>query len=139
MRTTDQAMHTLGYAGLIPFVAPAMALALGIEHGLLSLSMVNVYAFGIISFLCGSWWGAALQRQQRAGLILSNALFLVAFFVFCFAIDWWPLAACLLLACLFVIERTGVAMPFTSRAYSSMRAVLTGIAAVSMLVVHLAR
>ena len=137
MNTAHRTMHLLGYAGLIPFVAVAVALILGVEHRLLSLSVINAYAFGIFCFLCGSWWGLGLPRDRREALVFSNLLFLVAFFVFSLASEWWPLTACLLLVALFVIEQSGRIVPFASAAYRRMRGLLTLIAAGSMLSVHL--
>ena len=139
MTSSRQVIHALGYAGLLPFVAPAIALALDIDHALLSLAVVNAYAFGIVCFLCGSWWGLALQQGHRAALVLSNALLLIAFFVFALANEWWPLGACLLLLALFAIEQGGGIATFACGAYRRMRAVLTLVAAGSMLAVHFAR
>ena len=139
MRTGEQTVFLLGYAGLVPFVVPAIAAALGFEHALLSTTLIEGYAFGILSFLCGSWWGMALQHGNRGALLLSNLLFLAAFFVFVFAGSWRALTASLLLLLLFALECSGRLLPPIAPGYRRLRAVLTLISSASMLLLHVAR
>ena len=139
MLAARRTVYALGFAGLLPFVIPALILALNLTHSVLVLQIVNAYAFGIVCFLCGTWWGMTLKDGNRQVLLLSNFLFLVAFFVFCFFAHWWALAACVLLAGLFIIERNSAIVPQIPDYYRKMRALLTLVAGGSMLVVHLAR
>lgn len=96
MTTNNPTVQTLGYAGLIPFIAFALLLwrptlapemvariasSLGenlVYHGFLGYSAV------ILSFLGGIFWGQALQMggDPRASklLIVSNLFTLIAWF-----------------------------------------------------------
>ncbi len=131
--------YGLGFAGLIPFVAPAALLALDLGPATRLAGLIDAYAFGIICFLCGSWWGMAIARGSSAPLVASNLLFLLAFFLYFLAPQWWPLGAALLLAALFTAEnRTGL-LPRLPDHYRRMRALLTLFAALSMLLAQAAR
>jgi hypothetical protein len=129
----------LGFAGLIPFVVPAALVALDSEWASLARQIGEVYAFGIISFLCGSWWGMGLEREKGKPLLLSNLYFLVALFIFVFAIQWWSLSAAILLMSLFLGENSSTLFPEISPRYRKMRAILTLVASLAMLTLHLAR
>lgn len=129
----------LGYAGLIPFVVPALLVALESEYSELMISAAGAYAFGIICFVTGSWWGIALQPGSRSALLLSNLYFLVAFFIFLFALQWWALAAAILLMSIFFAEQNTSLFPAFPEHYRKLRTVLTLVACSSMLVIHLAR
>jgi hypothetical protein len=72
MISSQRIMLLLGYAGLIPFVAPALAVVIDSQYSNLALRIAEAYAFGIISFLTGSWWGMALTRDHGKALLLSN-------------------------------------------------------------------
>ncbi len=130
--------NSLGYAGLIPFVVPALLVLFGTPHADLSRSIAEAYGFGIVSFLCGSWWGMALRSDSRKILLSSNAYFLIAFLVFAFLPDWWSLTAVLLLVSMFVTEIRFVRLFAVHHYYTRMRAVLTTVASLSMLALHLA-
>ena len=127
----------LGFAGLIPFVIPALLVVTGSDHADFSASIADIYAFGIICFLTGSWWGMALTPGHRAALLLSNFYFLTAFFIFLFALPWWPLAAAVLLIGIFVAELNASLLPEFPGHYRKMRTFLTLVASVSMLAIHL--
>ena len=131
--------RVLGYAGLIPFVIPAYLVVAGSAHAGLSVAIAGAYAFGIICFLTGSWWGMALTSGHRAPLLMSNLYFLVAFFIFLFALPWWPLASAVLLIGIFVAELNTHLFPEFPALYRKMRTTLTLVASISMLAVHLFR
>lgn len=128
----------LGYAGLLPFVVPALLVATGSAHAESATAIAGVYAFGIISFLCGSWWGFALPPASGVLPLLSNACFLLALGAFLFAPGWWPLIAALLLPAMLLIERGSTAMPAFSDDYRALRGNLSLIASLSMLTVQVA-
>ena len=48
--------RTLGYLGLIPFIIPAILIATNSGYSDFAIKIVEIYAFGIICFLTGSWW-----------------------------------------------------------------------------------
>ncbi|MDH3220085.1 MAG: DUF3429 domain-containing protein [Gammaproteobacteria bacterium] len=138
MTNVTRVVSLLGYAGLVPFVFPALLVATGSEFSQLSLQLAGIYAFAITSFLTGSWWGMALSTGSRALLVSSNLLFLVGFFVFVFAPDWWPLAAALVLLTILVAERSGSFFPAFPDRYRGMRTWLTLIASAAMLTLQIA-
>ena len=138
MLSSQRVINTLGYAGLIPFVIPTLLIILGSEHSQFLTSLVGSYAFGIICFLTGSWWGMGLLPGSRSALILSNLYFLIAFFIFVFALEVWSLAAAVLLIGIFLAEQRSSLFPDFPASYRAMRTLLTLIASACMLAIHLA-
>lgn len=138
MRYAQRITSLLGYAGLIPFVIPALLVLSGSEYSELSLTIAGAYAFGIISFLCGSWWGMAFDNGSAKALLLSNLYFLTALSLFLFASRWWPLAAAILLMSILLAEQNSTLFPRFPDSYRKMRALLTLVASASMLTLHLA-
>lgn len=124
--------RVLGYAGLIPFVLPAMLVVSGSEHGPTVTALAGSYALAIICFICGSWWGMAQASAARATLWLSNAYLLVALLLYLFFSEWWSLAAAVLLVGAWVCEQSNVLFPAYPADYRRMRTKLTLIAAGSM-------
>lgn len=137
MSSSQRVINTLGYAGLIPFVIPALLIILGSEYSQFLTSLVGSYAFGIICFLTGSWWGMGLLPGSRSALLLSNLYFLIAFFIFLFAIEVWVLASAVLLIGIFLAEQRSSLFPEFPASYRVMRTMLTLIASASMLAIHL--
>ena len=131
-------IKALGYAGLIPFVTAAIAVASGIGDPDLVMLMIETYAFGIICFLTGSWWGMCADSGNRTVVILSNGYFLVAFAMLLLAQPWWPLAASILLIGIFGLETNKVLFPSLSVDYRRLRAILTLVSSISMLTIHFA-
>ena len=129
--------NLLGIAGLIPFVAPAVLVAVGGENTEIYRRIGEVYAFGIICFLTGSWWGMSLKRENGKALLLSNLYFLAAFFIFLFAAQWWSLAAAILLMSLYFAEHSSSLFPDLADHYRKLRALLTMVASISMLTLYL--
>ena len=132
---TRTTINTLGYAGLIPFVATAILIAAGSAYSDIAAPVADLYAFGIICFLTGTWWGVAIGDNRRNLILLSNLYFLVAFLALVFAPAWWPLFAALLLLAIFAIEQ--VSLPTLPRFYRRMRSVLTIVAGCSMAVIYI--
>lgn len=135
---TRPVIQMLGYAGLVPFVAAALLVVLDSQYAIVARSLGEAYAFGIICFLCGSWWGMALDSGPRKALVLSNAYMLTAFFIFALAREWWSLAAAILLmSILFAEHNTGLFKDLPGH-YRKLRSILTMVASASMLTLHLA-
>lgn len=128
----------LGFAGLIPFVIPALLVVSATEYAELSMTIAGAYAFGIISFLCGSWWGMALNNDSAKVLLFSNLYFLTALLIFLLASRWWPLAAAILLMSILFAEQNSTLFPRFPASYRKMRVLLTLVACASMLTLHLA-
>lgn len=136
MGSSQRVINTLGYAGLIPFVVPAVLIILGSSHSQFLTSLTNSYAFGIICFLTGSWWGVGLLPGSRWALLLSNFFFLIAFFTFFLAIEVWALVAAGLLVGVYLAEQRSPLFPDFPASYRTMRALLTLIASGSMLTIY---
>lgn len=131
--SSKHVINALGYAGLLPFIVPASMIVYGSGHTPLLMELVGAYAFGIICFLTGSWWGLGLTSGSRVVLSLSNFYFLIGFFIFVFAAQVWTLTAAVLLFCIFLTEKISSLFPEFPAGYRTMRAVLTLGAGISML------
>lgn len=138
MTSAQRVTNGLGYAGLIPFIVPAAMIAAGSDHSAFLVSFTGAYAFGIICFLTGSWWGMALVPGSRSALLLSNLHFLIAFFIFLFASQIWSIAAAVLLLGVYLAEQHCSLFSEFPKAYRKMRAILTLFAGVSMLGIQIA-
>lgn len=138
MSSAQRVINSLGYAGLIPFIVPAAMIAANSEHSAFLINFSGAYAFGIICFLSGSWWGMALVPGSRSALLLSNLYFLIAFFIFLFAGQVWSIAAAVLLIGIYLAEQHSSLFPEFPKTYRKMRALLTLLASVSMLGIHIA-
>jgi|MEHZ01.5.fsa_nt_MEHZ011591071.1_6 hypothetical protein len=124
----------LGYAGLIPFFALLLLPYFGAPEIALLLPIVNAYAFGIISFMCGTWWRADTEMVAKtSALILSNCLFLISFFAFVLLPKLWPLFASVLLLLLFVLEHCTQWIGSFTSSYRRMRGALSIVASMAML------
>jgi len=131
-------IKTLGYAGLIPFVIPAILVTFDIGDPAFATLVAETYAFGIICFLTGSWWGMAAAPGNRAVIMLSNVYFLVAFLILLLLQQWWSLTASILLAGIFGLEWSRSLFPVLSDSYRKLRAILTLVSSTSMFAIHLA-
>jgi hypothetical protein len=130
-------MNSLGYAGLIPFVVPALLIALNSDYSQLLLHITEGYGFGIICFLTGSWWGIAMTTQSSRVLLLSNLVFLITFFTYISESTLWSLVAALLLMSIFYIEHYTNVLPASRIYYRKMRGTLSIVASISMLSIYI--
>lgn len=137
MVTSTRIVNLLGYAGLLPFVVPAVLVLSDSEYSALSRTITGVYAFGIIAFLSGSWWGLALTPGRGVVLLVSNICFLLALLCFLFLPQWWALMSALLLLGILLTERYADFMPFLDDGYRSLRRNLTLIAGGSLLALQI--
>ncbi len=137
MEASRPLIRLLGYAGLLPFVLPALLVLFESPYAAQAREAAGLYAFGIICFLCGSWWGLALRDDAKKAFWLSNLIFLLALFVFLLARPWWPLAAAVLLAGLLFAEHGGGLFAPFPRHYRVLRTQLSTVAAASMLLLQL--
>ncbi|WP_188109717.1 DUF3429 domain-containing protein [Pseudohalioglobus sediminis] len=67
----------LGRAGLAPFLALPAGMLVDSARLTLWSNLLSAYAFGILTFLLGAWWGIALLKRYTSVLVLSNVLFLL--------------------------------------------------------------
>jgi hypothetical protein len=132
-------IRTLGYLGLIPFIIPAALVATNSVYSDFAIQIVETYAFGIICFLTGSWWGMSSAIDNRALIFLSNLYFVTAFLLLFLAPLWWSFAASVLLISIFALEQKKSLFPPLPQFYCQMRAILTIFSSCSMLVVHITR
>lgn len=68
-----------GFAGLTPFWALAIAMLVWPAATRLWQTLLTNYALAIVCFLVGIWWGLSLIRRGITGLLLCNAIVIVAF------------------------------------------------------------
>ena len=127
----------LGYAGLIPFFGLAV-LSIVLSDNILVIDSLALYAFGIFTFLCGAWWPTAdMQDAKFWRIVLSNVLFLTAFFAFLLLPNQWLAIGSVLFILIWAMERFSSLIPKASPAYSKMRMILTLVASISMLITYL--
>ncbi len=136
MQSSRPVVRLLGYAGLLPFVVPVIMVYLGTPFAAQARGVAEVYAFGIISFLCGSWWGLSLRDDSPKVFWLSNLIFLLAFFIFLFATAWWPLAAAIILTSLLFAEQGNTLFDPFPEHYRKLRIHLTAVASAAMLLLQ---
>ena len=136
--STRSIIIVLGYAGLIPFVIPAVLVATSSGYTDLAIVIAETYAFGIICFLTGSWWGTASRADSRSVILLSNIYFVTAFLIMFLTPAWWSFAASILLVGIFALEQIDSLFPSLPHYYRKMRSILTLISGSSMLIIHFA-
>ena len=115
---------------------PAAVAVTGGTYAGVAITIAGAYAFGIIAFLTGAWWGMALAPGNARAMWLGNLYFLVALFAYLFAPARWPLAAALLLVAIYLAEQHSSMLPGFSASYRRVRVTLTAVAAASMLAIH---
>lgn len=125
----------LGRAGLVPFVALPCALALDSGRSVLWQKTLGAYAFGILCFLLGAWWGLALVKRHPFILVLSNVLFLalVASFVTLSGTGLY-LATAAMFAVMVMVERRHALFKPQPDYYARLRAQLSLVASVALCV-----
>ena len=127
----------LGYAGLVPFITLAVLSSVLTDNSVVVDSLA-LYAFGIFTFLCGAWWPTADMHDAKFWrIILSNILFLIAFFTFLLLPDQWLAIGAGLFILVWAIERFSTLIPKTSDTYSQLRMILTIVASLSMITTYL--
>ncbi|MGK0268458.1 MAG: hypothetical protein ACI8Y3_001075 [Paraglaciecola sp.] len=127
----------LGYAGLIPFISLAVLSSVLTDNSL-AIASLALYAFGIFTFLCGAWWPTADMHDAKFWrIVLSNILFLIAFFTFLLLPDQWLAIGAGLFILVWAIERFSTLIPKTSDTYSQLRMILTIVASLSMITTYL--
>ena len=127
----------LGYAGLIPFISLAVLSSVLIDNSL-AIASLALYAFGIFTFLCGAWWPTADMHDAKFWrIVLSNILFLIAFFTFLLLPDQWLAIGAGLFILVWAIERFSTLIPKTSDTYRQLRMILTIVASLSMITTYL--
>ncbi len=129
----------LGRAGLLPFIALAAALVVDVHHAAFWQRALGLYALGILCFLLGSWWGMALIKRYPSALLLSNGLFLVAFFSY---LALSPATLFFVYAAMFVVivlvERRHPLFAPQPSYYARLRAQLSAVAAIALCTAALA-
>ena len=64
----------LGWSGLLPFCALPLLMLIAPGYSAWAGTLLAHYAFGILCFLLGIWWGIGVMRGEPAVLVYSNAL-----------------------------------------------------------------
>jgi hypothetical protein len=129
-------VKTLGYVGLIPFIGLTF-LSTMMKHNALIENALALYAFGIFSFLCGAWWPTTdMQDAKFWRVVLSNILFLTAFFGFLLLPNQWLAIGAALFIIIWAIEHFSSLLPEVSYSYKKMRTVLSVVASLCMLTTY---
>ncbi len=124
----------LGRAGLLPFIAAPIAMAVYPEQLQFAGRVLSVYALSILCFLVGVWWGLGLIRREASALVLSNAVVIVAFFGHIGLPDQGFLFLCaLLFPATILMERSHRLFRPQPPYYARLRAQLTAVATLSLL------
>lgn len=106
MTGTRKEIQILGYLGLIPFLGLGIWPWIFVDQSEWVARALALYAFGILCFLLGSWWGIALLRNDANISIISNIVFLVAAAgVLLLSPSAWFLLATFLFLLLLIMER----------------------------------
>lgn len=124
----------LGWAGLLPFVALAAGMLFIPAVAHIAATLLAGYAFGILCFLLGIWWGIGVMRGDPAPLLWSNGLFIALFFAW--AVLHGPpfmVVAGLLFLVLLALERRLSVFKPQPAYYAALRARLSVVAAASLL------
>lgn len=130
MNTPAQTIRLFGTLGLVPFVAPALILLFRPEANWV-IEALQLYAFGIISYLTGTWWLNQKNSHTKAAIV-GHGLFLIAFFgLWLWPAGFFPLAA-LVLALLYLIERRSELAGRFESGYHTTRRRLTLVAIISL-------
>lgn len=130
-------VKTLGYVGLIPFIGLTF-LSIIMKDNALIEDALALYAFGIFTFLCGAWWPTTdMQDAKFWRIVLSNILFLTAFFGFLLLPNQWLVIGAALFIFIWAIEHFSSLLPEVSHSYKKMRTVLSAVASVSMLATYI--
>jgi hypothetical protein len=126
--------RVLGWGGLLPFIALALGMLLLPGIAAAAANLLSHYAFGILCFLLGTWWGIGVMRPDPAPLVWSNAVF-IALFLARAMLHGAPfmVVAALLFVVLLLVERRLPAFSRQPAYYATLRARLSLVAAASLL------
>jgi hypothetical protein len=136
-RNRQQVTRILGWSGLIPFAALALAAWIGtpdwVDRVLIG------YAVAILSFVCGSLWMAALQAESERpeALVASNAIVLAALPALVLPLAWGAPWLAVLFAAQFVAELRWVGRAHAGW-YRRLRTMLTSVGVVLLVLAGLA-
>lgn len=141
VRTYPLVPCLLGLAGLIPFIAGALALAVGVSlpviggGGQIRLALL-VYAIAILSFLGGVRWGIALGYDDSAKATRDYILAIIPALVGWMSIglaapgDLWLLCAAFVI--LGLLDYGLVCRTVAPEWYGNLRLLLSGVAALCL-------
>jgi len=131
------------FAGALPFAACALLMAIGYEQlpvlGRIDL-ILSSYAFAIAAFMLGVYWGLCIghlnsDKQSFSLMLLSNLLFLLAWF--CFLLDINSIVFYAVLLYIFVklllIDRRLLAKGAIEKPYYQARFKVTIVVTISLL------
>jgi hypothetical protein len=124
----------LGWAGLLPFLALSIGMLLLPAEASIAAGLLAHYAFGILCFLLGTWWGIGVMRPDPSPLLWSNALFVVLFFARALLHGaYFMVAAALLFVLLLLLERRLPAFRRQPAYYVALRTRLSLVAAAALM------
>ncbi len=80
MARSNLVINTLVFAGALPFLALLLQQWVPLLPGIDAMRLFNGYALVILSFLCGSHWGAGINGSSRLApvfFVITNVLVLL--------------------------------------------------------------
>jgi len=134
--SVPHAANLLGNAGLLPFILGALLIAVWDDRATLIVTGLGYYTLAIVSFLAGVWWGIALLKREPGMLFASNAV-VIAAWIAMLVLDHKAVlvALCSLLILTVVVENRHPMFTPQPIYYRRLRLRLTGVAALSLMVV----
>lgn len=128
-------MIWLGSLGLIPFLGLSLLLLFSPEQSQ-ALFALEMYSFGIVSYLAGTWWLKSPQGPDWLSAVFGHGVFLLAFFVLVMLPQLFLGVAAVLLAVMYATERYSQLLGTFSPKYLTLRRNLTLVASICLLAVQ---
>lgn len=110
-------------AGLAPFAG--LTLWLCLDQNAPGLQLLNLYSFGITSFLLGTWWQPLAGNGRAFGAIVGNGLFLVTAFSLAWLPTFFPTVSALLLLLILALEQYTPWVGLRDHHYRRLRLIVT--------------
>ena len=130
MKTPSQAIRVYGTLGLIPFIVPGIIVLIAPETDW-AVRALQLYAFGIVAYLTGTWWLHPKPSETKA-VIAGHGLFLLAFF----SLLLWPavffVLAALLMMAVYLVEHLTEWVGQFEPAYQRVRRHLTMVVVIAL-------
>lgn len=122
-------------AGLVPFVG--LSAWFWFDSSALGLQLLNLYSFGITSFLMGTWWQPLGGDSRVFGAVAGNGIFLLAVGSLAWLPDFFPLISAVLLLLIYILEQHTPWVSLRQKEYGRLRLVVTLIASGCLFLAHL--
>lgn len=123
-------------AGLAPFVF--LALWCWIAPNSDASRLLNIYSFGIVSFMVGTWWQPLAGDARAFGAVVGNGLFLLAAFALVLIPEMFALVAAILLLVIYTVEQLTPWIGLQQTRYRRYRLAITIVASACLMLAQVA-